>query len=295
MPRTYAILGGTGAQGGATIDWLIGHSPAARIRTLTRRDDDPRVRTLRASGVEVLGGDYGDPAILRSLLGGVDGLFLNTTFFNTSTLQADFDLERRQADRIIQVARAMAVPHLVFSTSPRTGGVPHMDVKADIEEMLEASGLPTSLVSTCNYMDNFRFYPMYKPVLEDGVQVFRLPFPDDRILPTISVRDIGAFAAMCLLDPDRFAGRRLRVSGSELTPVDMVRVYADITGQRACYRALSAGEWRALGWPISDEFIAMFDWYANAGSFTDLQASRNLHPELESWPDWLRRTNWRGE
>lgn len=257
MPGTFTVLGGTGAQGGATIDFLRTRHPDIRLRTLSRRARDVATERLRSLGVEVLAGDYGDTASLKRALTGIDGLFLNTTFIDSSAdssaMRPDFDKEIRHAERIIATARAVGVPHVVFSTSPYTGGVPHMDNKVEIEKLLQASGIPTSLVSTCNYMDNFLFYPMYKPTVEGDVRIFRLPFPADRILPTISVRDIGAFAGICLLDPARHAGSRLLVSGSELTLPEMTR------------------------------------------EFTDLAASRSIHPGLESWSDWLQRTHWQGD
>jgi uncharacterized protein YbjT (DUF2867 family) len=295
MARTFTILGGTGAQGGATLEYLRNCDQGVRLRTLTRRGHDATIERMRAWGVDVLQGDYADPATLRRALTGIDGLFLNTTFFDRAAMRPDFDMEIRHAERIVAAARAVDVPHIVFSTSPYTGSVPHMDTKATVEALLRASGIPTSLVSTCNYMDNFLFYPMYKPILEGDTRVFRLPFPADKTLPTISVRDIGVFAGLCLLDPTRFAGSRMRISGSELTLPQMVREFCSMTGCNGVYRAFTADEWRALGWPFTGEFVAMFEWYAGAAPFTDLEASRSLHPRVESWSDWLRRTGWRGE
>jgi uncharacterized protein YbjT (DUF2867 family) len=169
-----------------------------------------------------------------------------------------------------------------------------MDNKAAVERDLHTSGIAHTLVSTCNYMDNFALWPMYKPTREGEHLVFRLPFPGDRILPTIAVRDIGFFLALCLLHPERFSGQRLRVSGDELTPEEMVAQFSEVTGRAARYEGLSRDAWRELGWLGGDDFVAMFEWYARAPAFTDLGASRALHPGLWSWRDWLRHSHWDG-
>jgi uncharacterized protein YbjT (DUF2867 family) len=290
--RRILIVGGSGHQGGATLDALAASSALIDVSTVTRVPEMAAALQARSSRVFV--GDLREPSFAAQALEGVEGLLLHTSFFDARTLQPDFDGELRLARALIEAAARAGVGHIVFSTSPYTGGVRHMDNKTAIEHDLRASGIPHILVSTCNYMDNFALWPMYKPTREGERLVFRLPFPRDRILPTIAVRDIGFFLALCLLHPERFSGRRLRVCGDELTPAEMVAQFSEVTGRAARYEGVNREAWRELGWLGGDDFVAMFEWYARAPAFTDLAESRALHPGLWSWRDWLRRSGWDG-
>ena len=291
---TFFVSAGTGSQGGAALDYLRQAAPEAALRTMSRDPHSDAALKLQQRGVTVHGGDWSDRDALRRALEGVTAMFLHTTSFDLKTMQADQAKEIEQGGMIVDAAREQGVRHIVFSTSPFTGMVPHMDSKRAIERQIEASGITYTFVSTCNYMDNFLFWPVYKPALENGTLIFRLPFPAEAILPTISVKDIGIFAGIALLQPERFRNTKIEVSGSEETMPAMVGIFSAVTGKRAAYRTCSPDEWKRL-WPLySDEMANMFAWYAKGVKFTDLARSREIHPQVESWEDWLRRTGWNG-
>src|SRR5512145_1378893 len=67
------VTGATGKQGGATARALLGRGH--RVRALTRHPDGEKARALAALGVEIVKGDFDDPASLRRPLDGVWGMF----------------------------------------------------------------------------------------------------------------------------------------------------------------------------------------------------------------------------
>lgn len=59
-----AVVGGTGQQGGATIDALL--AAGARVRATVRDASSDRARALAGRGVELVPGDLDDPEQLRA-------------------------------------------------------------------------------------------------------------------------------------------------------------------------------------------------------------------------------------
>ena len=55
----FAVLGATGAQGGAVVTALL--EQGATVRGITRRTDSPAARRLTDAGVEVVAADLSDP------------------------------------------------------------------------------------------------------------------------------------------------------------------------------------------------------------------------------------------
>ena len=58
MQGPFAILGATGAQGGAVVTALL--ERGARVRGVTRRIDSPAALRLADAGVEVVAADLSD-------------------------------------------------------------------------------------------------------------------------------------------------------------------------------------------------------------------------------------------
>ena len=71
--RTILITGATGKQGGATLAALAGKD--FTLRALTRKPASDGARSLAASGVEVVAGDFDDAASIRRAVEGAWGVF----------------------------------------------------------------------------------------------------------------------------------------------------------------------------------------------------------------------------
>ena len=76
--QTILVTGATGRQGGAVVDALQARGYA--VRGMTRKPEGKKAQKLSAQGVEVVQGDFGDPASLSAAMADVHGVFFYSGF-----------------------------------------------------------------------------------------------------------------------------------------------------------------------------------------------------------------------
>lgn len=162
MSKLLVVVGATGAQGRAIINYFQQHEPSWRIRGLTRSPQSRAGLALADSGVEVVEADLNDVESLKSAFAGANFIFALTDFagivkgpqvmgrFQAGELAAPIGAESHkfelQQGRNIAEA-AMTVPELdrlVWSALPDvkrlSGGkytqVYHFDAKAEVFEYM---------------------------------------------------------------------------------------------------------------------------------------------------------------
>ncbi len=276
MTSTYAVVGATGQQGGATVRALL--AAGAHVRALVRRPDADAARALADAGAELVRADLTDPASLEAAFAGADGVFAMTTSFT------DRGTEGETADgvRIADAARAAGVGHLVYSSvggAERRTGVPHFESKRRVEEHIAALGLPATFVRPVFFMENLA------PSVEDGTSVLRMPMPGDVPVQMVAVDDIGAVAAAVLLDPSRVPGGAVEIAGDEVTGERAAAVLGEAAGLPARYEALPV---EVLDDP---DLKAMFTWFVTSRPAyrADLALTRELDPQVRDLAAWARR------
>ncbi|MFG1603189.1 NmrA/HSCARG family protein [Actinoplanes sp. NPDC049265] len=281
---TIAVFGGTGQQGGSVIDALL--SRGAHVRALVRNPESEKSRALGDRGAELARIDIGDAASLSAALRGVDGFFLMTT--PEGHTLADIEGETRQGVALVDASVAAAVPHLVFSSvggAERDSGVPHFESKRRVEEHLEKSGLPATIVRPVAFMENFSFLA---PAVENGEIVLRMPLPDGIPLQLVAVRDIGRVSAALLLGSAQVPGGAIEIAGDERTGSQIAAAFGQHAGLPARYEALPL---RVLG--DSGDAQAMFRWFAETPAYqADLAAVKAIEPTVWDLPTWIRSTGW---
>jgi nucleoside-diphosphate-sugar epimerase len=86
------VLGATGNQGGSVISHFLSLSPPPyKIRGVTRNPASPKSAALASLGVEMVAGDFEDPASLDAAFKGASVIFSVTDFW-----QAFFDPSQRE-------------------------------------------------------------------------------------------------------------------------------------------------------------------------------------------------------
>lgn len=279
-----AVFGGTGQQGGSVIDSLL--SRGARVRALVRNPESDRARALADRGVELARVEIGDAASLAAAVQGVDAFFFMTTP-DGHTL-ADIERETRQGIALVDAAAAAAVPHVVFSSvggAERDSRVPHFESKRRVEEHLEKSGLPATVVRPVAFMDNFTGMG---PSVEDGELVLRWPLPDRVPLQLVSVRDIGRISATFLLGA-QVPGGAVEIAGDELTGSQIAAAFGAHAGLPARYEALPL---QVLGDDADAQ--AMFRWFAETPAYqADIPAVKAIEPGMWDLAAWLRSGGWK--
>ena len=280
--RSFAVIGATGQQGGATARSLL--AAGVGVRALTRSPDSAAARALAAQGGELVRADVEDSGSLRSAFGGVDGLFAMTTFAGPKGTEG----ETEDGIRIAEAASSSGVPHVVYSSvggAERATGIPHFESKRRVEEHMSALGLSTTFVRPTFFMENFSRF--MAPQEEDGVLVLRAPLAAGVPLQMIAVDDIGAVTAAALLDPDRVPGGAVEIAGDELTPEQIAETYGGRAGMPARFDPLPLAMLAA-----DPDQLAMFTWFSRLPAYqADLGLTRSLAPGTKDFAAWLAAGN----
>src|ERR1039457_5032982 len=123
--------------------------------------------------------------------------------------------EERRGKAVGDLAREAGNERLGYRSlngASARSGIPYYESKARIEERIHALRLPATILRPVSFMDNFATYN--RPVLDDGDLVVSLAVRPELPMQLISVRDIGAFAAIAFDRPDQFLGRTVEIAGT---------------------------------------------------------------------------------
>ncbi|MGU3500791.1 NmrA/HSCARG family protein [Mycobacterium sp. C31M] len=275
MTGHFAVLGATGAQGGAVVRALL--ERGATVRGITRRTDSPAAQRLASAGVEVVAADLSDEAAVARAFAGVTGAYALTTPFEDGP-----DAEVAQGRTILDAALAAQVPHLVFSSvadADQHTGIPHFDSKAEVEAALAASGLSYTIVGPTYFYDN-----MLGGLDDIKAGVFDLPLPADVALQQLSRRDLGRFVAAVLTDPDPVRGARIDIASDQPTGQQMAAVLSEALGRPV---ELATHDPALIA---SDDMRAMFTFLAHGGYTVDIAVLHAAYPDIgwQSFTDWVQ-------
>lgn len=284
------VIGATGQQGGATARELLDRG--REVRALVRDPESPAAGTLRRAGASLATGDLDDPDSLRAAMTGVSGVFLVLTMMVGPRISPEGVVaEERRGKAVAGLARECGVGHLVYSSLNGAGaksGIPYYESKARIEERIHALGLPATILRPVSFMENFATYS--RPALEDGELVVSIAVRPDLEMQLISVRDIGAFAAIAFGQPEKFAGRTLEIAGDALRPPRIAEVFGRACGLPARFRQTPIEQVRAF----DPQLAQMFTFFNERPSaMADLSALRAIHPGLMRLETWLEVTGWK--
>ncbi|MDX2544309.1 NmrA/HSCARG family protein [Streptomyces sp. WI04-05B] len=286
-----AVTGATGAQGGATARALL--RQGSRIRALTRRPSSPAAEELRRLGAEVAYADFDDRAGLDAALAGADALFAMSTRYGDTggDVGNDADTEVRQAVALLDAAAASGtVRHIVFTSAAnadRGTGIPHFDTKHRVELHLRKLGIPWTVIAPGLFMDNYTSEWTLSGLREGR---FALPLPAGLALPFIPAADIGAFAALVLRHPGKFAGRRIDLASDRVTCSEIAEILSGVCGRPIEFTPVPLAQIEAH----SADLAAMFRYFGASGLHVDVEGLRRDHPEVgwQSFADWAGAQSW---
>jgi len=282
--RPILVTGATGQQGGAVLRHL--RTQGFAVRALTRDARSPAARTLAATGVAVIQGDFDDRASLERALDGAYGAYAVQTPFQSDGVEG----ELRQGIAFADAAKAAGIQHLVYSSvgsADRQTGIPHFESKYQIEEHIRAIGLPHTILRPVFLMENFLFN---RDTIVVGGTLAE-PLLPATPLQLVAVDDIGAFAALAVAAPEQWIGRAIELAGDELTMPQAAERFGRVIGRPVQYvQVPMAGFRRARG----EEQATMFTWFNQVGYGADLPTLRAIYPALTTLEQWLRRTGWQG-
>ncbi len=311
MSKLIAVVGATGAQGGALVRAILADpSGEFTVRALTRNPDSAAAKDLAVAGAEVVAADLDDEASIRAAFDGAYGAYVVTNYWAPLTADEEAartraEMELDQAEIAARAARDAGVQHLIWSTLEDTRlffgerddvpslddgryKVPHFDAKGEADELFAKYGVPTTYLRTTFYFDAF-ITAMPPTRNADGTLTIALPM-GDRPLSGIATDDIGRTAFAILKRPD-LIGQTVSVAGDHLTGHEYAAALTKALGEQVTYYSPTLEEYREYPFPMAVEMANMFQFYAeNHHEFTgarDLSKVRELNPDLESFEEWL--------
>jgi uncharacterized protein YbjT (DUF2867 family) len=268
---TILVTGSTGTIGAHLLQNLAGQG--STVHALTRTPEKARF----PAGVVSVKGDMLDMASMRAALKNVSTLFL----LNAVTPQ-----ELTEALLTVELAKEARVRQIVYFSvfnGERFANVPHFAAKFTAERMIEASGIPATVLRPNCFMQNDA---MFKDVILSGYY----PFPIGQVgISMVDARDIAEVAAQVLLRRERSASllphEVISLVGPDiLTGSDIVAIWTNALGRpvRSTGDDLQAFEQQAAqsapGWMAMDMrlMLGRFQQDGMVGAPGDVEALVSL-------------------
>lgn len=302
--KVITVIGGTGSQGSGLVQAMLDDPNGAfRARVVTRNAGSEKARTLATAGAEVVEANLDDVESLVAAFEGAYGAFCVTNYWEHMSP----DKEMAQARNLATASRKAGVSHVIWSTLEDTRRwvpldddrmptlmerfkVPHFDAKGEADAFFVEAGVPLTLLVTTFYWDNLVQFGMEPRRGEDGGLVFALPMGEAK-LAGIAAVDIGKCAFGIFKAGEQFIGKTVGIAGEHLTGAEMANALGDALGEPVSYFAVPFDTYRSFDFPGADDMGNMFQFYHDFNDvFTgarDVELSRRLNPELQSFRDWL--------
>ncbi|MBB5234138.1 NmrA/HSCARG family protein [Deinococcus budaensis] len=294
--RPILVTGATGKQGGAVVRALL--AAGRPVRALTRHPGSAAGLALAAQGVEVVKGDFNDPASLDAALAGVDGVFS----MQMGSHPGDPETEIVTGRALVEAAHRAGVSTIVHTSVARAGDHENFigwdegrweplywQNKAAVNEMVKAQG--------------FRHWVILKPamIMEDIVPPmadlqfaslrehgrFETAIAADTGIDWIAAQDIGAFAAAAFADPERFHGHEIDLAAETFTLPDVAAKITQATGKPVS--AVTLSEEEALAKPYGELSFKHESWNNVEGYKVDLEAVRSWGVPLTTLDQFIEQ------
>jgi uncharacterized protein YbjT (DUF2867 family) len=308
--KIIAVAGATGAQGGGLVRAIMAdQSGLFTARALTRDPTSDKARALAALGAEIVQADVDDAASLRRAFLGAHGAYCVTFFW----AHMKPEKELAEARNMATAAKQAKVAHVIWSTledtrtlmplgdnrMPTLGGkykVPHFDAKGEADRIFAELDVPTTCLVTSFYWDNLIHFGMGPKRGPDGNLAITFPMGSAR-LAGMAAEDIGKCAHGVFKRGTDLIGKTVGIAGEHLTCAQMAAALAKALGQPVRYNEITPDVYRGFGFPGADDLGNMFQVYRDfekeVCGARNLDLSRSLNPELQTFEQWLGRNKGR--
>jgi uncharacterized protein YbjT (DUF2867 family) len=274
-PETILVGGATGRQGAAVIDELLARG--YKVRALTRKPEGKKALSLKARGIEVVQGDYGDPDSLLAAMNGISRMFFYSGFSRN---------EVAEGKTVVAVAQSAGISQLVYSSGAAAdpaNGIAGAS-KMQIEIAIVNSGVPYTVFRPVAFMENFD--RQQKRFVKNGIVDSRDP---DRVLHFIAIGDVGFFVGEAFDHPDQWLNKAVNIASDRMTVEEYVGTFSTVMGQNIVYHQLSLDEYLAT---MPKPLRPLFQWYDEVGYEADVDGLRAAYPDLTTLDGYLRETGW---
>ena len=225
-PNRCLVTGATGYIGGRLVPELLEAGFAVRVMSRSRA----KLRDVPwARDVEIVEADARDPDDVRKALDGVDVAYYLIHALGSGHGFAETD--RQTAATFAKAARDAGLGRLVYlgGLYPKGGGLsPHLQSRAEVGEILLASGVPTVVLRAAVILGSgSASFEMLRYLTERLPAMITPKWLSTRIQP-IAIRDVLRYLVGCAtLPPD--VNRAFDIGGPEiLTYEEMMQRYAAV-------------------------------------------------------------------
>jgi len=302
--KVIAVLGATGAQGGGLARAILSdQSSEFTVRALTRNVNSDKAKALADLGAEVVVADLDDYESVKKAFSGAHGVFAVTNFWEHFSPEKEI----AQAGSIAKAAKEANVPHVIWSSLDDTRKwvplnddrmptlqnkykVPHFDAKGESNKFFTDSGVPTTILNTVFYWENFIYFGQGPKKGQDGKITLSLPMSDKK-LPAIASEDIGKCAYAVFKNGDKYIGKTIGIAGEHLTGNQLAEEFTKAFGEQVVYNSISPEVYRGFGFPGADDMGNMYQFkaefeedYCNSRS---VELAKTLNPSLQNFKSWL--------
>lgn len=225
------VTGATGHLGTHVLELLLERVDASSVRALARTPD--KAARWAERGVEVVQGDYEDPASLRRAFAGADQVLL----ISSSEVGRRLD----HHTNVIEAAEAEGVERIVYTSLLHADTSHSMlaDEHLPTEQRLEAADLDHVILRNGWYTENYT--ENLAPALEAGAFYGAA---DDGRIAAAPRRDYAA-AAVAVLTEDGHTGATYELAGPAFTMSELADTVSEAVGRDIGYVDLPEADYRA--------------------------------------------------
>ncbi len=216
----FLVMGLTGKVGSATAEHLLGRGKG--VRALVRNRE--KAANWARQGVELVDGDWNDPAAIEQALKGVAGAFVMLPAVWTPS--PDYKEAKAVIASYVEALTKVAPPRVVALSSMganRSSGLGMITALSLLEQGFRDLGSPIAFVRAGGFFENFLY----------GLQVAQggtLPVyynPTNRKSTMVATNDVGAEIATLLTGPT-WSGQRVVELGSMVTANEVAEQLGEV-------------------------------------------------------------------
>lgn len=282
------LIGVTGGTGSHAVKGLLEQN-VSDLRAITRKLDldRPSLSRLHNSGVELVEADLDDESSLGAAFANVSAVYCHATSGDAAKPDPQ---EVARATRVAQAAKQANIRHFVYNSAggvDRNSGIPHIEQKHKVEQILKQASLPTTMLRACLFMEEF-----WKPYTRPSILKGSFPFAvqPDRPLHLLTTKDMGRVAAYVMKHRDHYVNQAIELAGDVLTPQQMAEAFSRVQGRPVIYKAIPPWIFLVL---FRKSLFDLIQWYRKQGYQADVPRLRDAFPNLlTTFAQFLEETDW---
>ena len=282
------LIGVTGGTGSNAVKGLLEQN-VIDLRAITRKIDleRPSLSRLHNSGVELVEADLDDESSLKAAFAGVSAVYCHATAPDS----AKPDLQEIvRAERVALAAKQANVSHFVYNSAggvERNSGIPHIEQKHKVEQILKQAGLPTTMLRACLFMEEFWKQYTRPSVLKGS---FAFAVQPNKPLHLITTKDMGRVAAYVMKHRSQYVGQEIELAGDVLTPKQIAEAFSRAQVLPVLYKEIPPWIFLLL---FRKSLFDLIEWYRKQGYQADVPRLREAFPGLlTTFAQFLKETDW---